>query len=333
MGGKQQQRLKSKEKNARKLANLIKHKRQIYLQNIFADLAPDKRIWVTHLFYTLLTPRQRKEFAKNIVEDDKRTKQLLDNNNNNKRRRKPSSSSTTTTTTTTIEEKEEQDAVYLDLIKRKKRYAQLEQQRKEQKEKAEFAKEAKKNKLATIYNKQSDPENYIIHKTYVDNNQYGKDKPKIQTFLYNTINDAHLKMKLIPKRQLEGIDNHSTSSDFLKIPPCGIYRWYDIESGMCYVGHSEDVWGRIAQHLSENVLMFSKSPFQQYIRKCGIGNLRVEILAYGEKLKDENIRKHFEAYFIAEYDSANPDKGWNVRQEKTKYDLEDSRRIVESHFG
>ena len=147
--------------------------------------------------------------------------------------------------------------------------------------------------------------------------------------MYNHIDGAHKKMKLIPEVQLK--DVHSPYA-FKYVPPCGIYRFYDKKTGICYIGQSRDVWSRIARHLSEDSLLFSKSPFQQYIRECGMENLCIEILWYGKELKDENIRRHFEAYYIHAYDSTNPKKGWNkVQPGRFNFNLDDSRRIVEAH--
>jgi hypothetical protein len=102
---------------------------------------------------------------------------------------------------------------------------------------------------------------------------------------------------------------------------------------MAYIGQSKDVWQRITKHLEESTLTFSKSPFQQHIRNCGMDDIRLEILWYGKDLLDENIRLHFESYFINEYDTTNPLKGWNkVQPYRFKFNLADSKRIVEAHI-
>jgi len=305
-----QKKRKGKEAIIEKVSNIINGHQQFYIQTIFQNVKSHNRVWITYLFYRLLTNDQKKTFSKLVIGQANGEKKQ-------KQKRKWES------------EKEEQ--IQIDEELRQKRIAEFEAKKEEIKQNAKKRKEKREKKLATVYNEHADPENYQIHQNYVNNNVYKtRDKASIQSFLYKYTDGAVKRMQLIPKIQLSNVHD---SSEFRYVPPCGIYRFYDINTGMAYIGQSKDVWERITKHLEESTLSFSKSPFQQHIRNCGMDDIRLEILWYGKDLLDENIRLHFESYFINEYDTTNPLKGWNkVQPYRFKFNLADSKRIVEAHI-
>ena len=217
--------------------------------------------------------------------------------------------------------------------KRKESYRE---KRRREKQDAQRKEEERLAKIRNLYSHEEDPNDHAIHICYVDNK--GNKKTEVTNSVNKWISETFYgptetaaKISLLPEHLRNTIQGYH---HFRKFQPCGIYRFYN-DDGMSYIGQSKDVWSRASQHLSPSTLECSNGKLQQYIREHGCDNLKFEILVYSDKLgkaSREDLRKHFEAFLIQEYDSIN--NGWNKKAEHTLeeggFDIEGTRKLCES---
>ena len=98
----------------------------------------------------------------------------------------------------------------------------------------------------------------------------------------------------------------------------GIYCIRNIETNKVYIGKALDIYRRVKAHITDLNTRRQKSENQYFINawhKYGSNKFEYFVLEYLEK--NENLLKERELHWIKEYDSINPEKGYNLRMDSS----------------
>ena len=137
------------------------------------------------------------------------------------------------------------------------------------------------------------------------------------------------------------IINKQTLDMFRKIP--GIYKFHFIPNDKNYIGESIDLYDRIIDQYPQEMKGKETRPVINAILKYSWDNIEIELIDYGEHLRDRDTRLALETACIIEYNTLTKNKkGYNVcliGNDNSGFHLgrkrppETGRKISAAHLG
>ena len=103
----------------------------------------------------------------------------------------------------------------------------------------------------------------------------------------------------------------------------GIYKITNLINNKVYIGQSI----RLEQRLQEHKYSSHNDHLKNSIAKYGVENFKFDII---EVVQDPDLLNDLEIKYIAQYDSTNPDKGYNISHGGCNTSLEDRKRLSET---